>query len=76
MPLYLNAIFFIVSVENLSFKSMLLPQLQAFDLSSKTPPRDAVSDKLVQPSPTINTKEALTLMQQMWGKSNRKLLYF
>ena len=55
---------------------MLFPQLQAFDLSSKTPPRDAVSDKLVLPSPTINTKEALTLMQQMWGKSNRKLLYF
>ena len=43
----------------------------------ETPTRDARgSDRLVQPSPTINTKEAFCLMQQMWGKSedssNRK----
>ena len=48
-------------------------EFQTFEMSSKTPPRDFTSDSLVQmvqPSPTINTKEALSLMQQMWGKSN------
>jgi len=36
----------------------------------ETPTRNACgADRLVQPSPTINTKEAFCLMQQMWGKS-------
>jgi hypothetical protein len=34
-----------------------------------------MSDRLVQPSPTINTKEANRLMLQLWGKStDRELL--
>jgi hypothetical protein len=45
---------------------------QAFE-TSKTPTRDLASgggfDRLTQPSPTINTKEAFSLMQQIWGKS-------
>ena len=40
----------------------------------KTPPRimiEGSSDSnpgMVQPSPTVNTKEALNLVRQMWGK--------
>lgn len=38
--------------------------------SSKTPPR--LQRELSQPSPTINTKEAMNLMQEMWGRSEEK----
>ncbi len=48
-------------------------------LQHKTPPRLApprtcsMEDKLSQPSPTINTKEAMNLMQEMWGQSKLEI---
>ena len=43
--------------------------------NQKTPPRLDISNKLSgvfsQPSPTVNTKEAMNLMKEMWGSSQK-----
>ena len=40
--------------------------------NQKTPNRLDVSNKLSQPSPTVNTKEAMNLMQELWGSSEKQ----
>ncbi len=43
-------------------------------MSKKTPPRCDINNvsRMVQPSPTVNTKEALDMVKEMWGKSRRE----
>ena len=56
-------------------KTLLTLAGSANNSSIKTPPRitsqlSQPSPKLSQPSPTINTKEAMNLMQEMWGQGS------